>query len=69
MPRKKSYLTATDCFCGAGGSSQGAKRAGVEVKMALNHWKLAIETHSTNFPETGKQYIVNARMLRKKRTQ
>lgn len=52
MPRKKSYITATDCFCGAGGSSQGARRAGVEVKMALNHWKLAIETHSTNFPET-----------------
>lgn len=52
MPRKKSYLTATDQFCGAGGSSQGAKKAGIEVKMALNHWKLAIETHNTNFPDT-----------------
>ena len=52
MPRKNSYLTATDQFCGAGGSSQGATKAGIEVKLALNHWKLAIETHNTNFPDT-----------------
>lgn len=49
---KKSYLTATDQFCGAGGSSQGAVRAGIEVRMAMNHWELAIQTHNTNFPET-----------------
>jgi DNA (cytosine-5)-methyltransferase 1 len=49
---KNSYLTVTDQFCGAGGSSQGARKAGLEVKIALNHWKLAIETHNTNFPET-----------------
>lgn len=49
---KNSYLTATDQFCGAGGSSQGARKAGVEVKIALNHWKLAIETHNSNFPDT-----------------
>jgi len=57
MPRKKSYITVTDQFCGAGGSSQGVRRVsnrikGVEVKLALNHWKLAIETHNTNFPDT-----------------
>lgn len=52
MPRKKTYITATDQFCGAGGSSTGAKRAGVEVRLALNHWKLAIETHNTNHPDT-----------------
>ena len=51
MKRKKSYITATDQFCGAGGSTTGAKKAGVEVKMALNHWDLAIETHNTNHPE------------------
>lgn len=49
---KNSYLTVTDQFCGAGGSSQGARKAGLEVKLALNHWKLAIETHNTNFPDT-----------------
>lgn len=55
---KNSYLTVTDQFCGAGGSSQGVRNlsrsmgGGLEVKLALNHWKLAIETHNTNFPET-----------------
>lgn len=56
MPKKKSYITLTDMFCGAGGSSQGAKKAldrvGGEIKLAMNHWKLAIETHNTNFPDT-----------------
>lgn len=58
MPRKKSYITITDQFCGAGGSSQGARKAalkhggGIEVSLALNHWKLAIDTHQTNFPDT-----------------
>lgn len=58
MPKKKSYLTFTDQFCGAGGSSQGVRRVaekyrgGIEIKLALNHWKLAIETHNTNFPDT-----------------
>ncbi len=44
--------TATDFFCGAGGSSEGMKNAGVEIKMAVNHWQLAIETHNTNHPAT-----------------
>lgn len=56
MAQKQSYLTVTDQFCGAGGSSQGARKfldkIGGEVKLALNHWKLAIETHQTNFPDT-----------------
>lgn len=49
MP-KNSYLTVTDQFCGAGGSSIGAVAAGVELKLAMNHWQLAIETHNSNFP-------------------
>lgn len=48
---KNSYITATDQFCGAGGSSIGATKAGVEVRLAMNHWKLAIDTHNTNFPK------------------
>lgn len=60
MPKKYSHITVTDQFCGAGGSSQGVRLAGqdlklntgLEVKLAMNHWKLAIETHNTNFPET-----------------
>lgn len=47
---KNSFITVTDQFCGAGGSSIGASLAGGEVRLAMNHWKLAIETHNTNFP-------------------
>ncbi|MBM4468184.1 DNA cytosine methyltransferase [Rhodococcus hoagii] len=43
----------TDLFCGAGGSSTGALSVpGVSVRMAANHWPLAIETHNTNHPTT-----------------
>jgi len=43
----------TDLFCGAGGSSTGAVAIpGIEVRVASNHWDLAIETHNTNHPET-----------------
>lgn len=60
MRKKNSNITVTDQFCGAGGSSQGVRLAakdlklgsGLEVKLAMNHWKLAIETHNTNFPDT-----------------
>jgi DNA (cytosine-5)-methyltransferase 1 len=44
-------VTMTDLFCGAGGSSTGAVVIpGVEVKMASNHWELAVETHNLNHP-------------------
>ena len=54
-----SYISVTDQFCGAGGSSQGVRNyarrsgltTGLEVRLAMNHWKLALETHNTNFPE------------------
>lgn len=57
---KASEITLTDQFCGAGGSSEGVKQYaqksklnnGIQVKIALNHWKLAIETHNTNHPNT-----------------
>lgn len=45
-------ITATDLFCGAGGSSLGASNAGVTVQMAANHWPKAIEVHQKNFPDT-----------------
>ncbi len=51
MPNKNTFITVTDQFCGAGGSSIGAAKAGAEIKLAMNHWKLAIETHNTNFPD------------------
>lgn len=51
MPRKPSDLTVTDLFCGAGGSSIGAVEAGGRLRLGLNHWDLAIETHNSNFPD------------------
>lgn len=46
-------LTVTDLFCGAGGSSTGAVAVpGVSVRLAANHWDLAIETHNANHPDT-----------------
>lgn len=45
-------LTATDLFCGAGGSSTGmVSIPGVSVRLAANHWDKAIETHNTNHPD------------------
>lgn len=44
-------ITLTDLFCGAGGSSTGAITVpGVAVRVASNHWQLAIETHNSNHP-------------------
>lgn len=40
-----------DLFCGAGGMTQGATQAGIDVKFAINHWHPAIESHRQNHPE------------------
>ena len=53
MQHANNELTATDMFCGAGGSSTGALEVpGVTIKTAMNHWPRAIETHNANHPET-----------------
>lgn len=50
MPRKRK---AADLFCGAGGTSIGAKQTGtVDVVLAINHWDRAIDTHEANFAGT-----------------
>ena len=48
-------LTAADFFCGAGGLSQGLLMAANEMEadltlVAINHWQVAIDTHSINHP-------------------
>ena len=46
-------LTITDIFAGAGGSSTGAASVpGAEVKIAANHWKLAVDVHAENHQAT-----------------
>ncbi len=49
---KTSYISVTDQFCGFGGSSLGASRTGAQIRLALNHWKLAVDVHNSNFPNT-----------------
>lgn len=44
-------ITVTDMFCGAGGSTTGAIQAGANVVLAINHWRIAIETHNANYPQ------------------
>ena len=60
MPREgtkqRRPIRAADLFCGAGGSSNGLKRAcerlGRDLDLtAVNHWPRAIETHRSNHPE------------------
>jgi len=43
--------TVTDLFCGAGGSSLGAAGAGLELRLAANHWQTAIDVHQAHFPD------------------
>lgn len=46
-------LKAVDLFCGAGGTSTGAEQSGAaQVVCAVNHWGVAVATHSLNFPHT-----------------
>ena len=49
-------ITAVDLFCGAGGASVGLRRAahalGLRLDLlAVNHWPIAIKTHSLNHPD------------------
>lgn len=48
-------MTATvmDLFAGAGGSSIGAEAAGMELVVAANHWKTAVDVHQMHFPNAG----------------
>ena len=46
-----------DLFCGAGGSSTGARKAieeelgGRMILRAINHWNIAVQTHAANHPD------------------
>lgn len=44
-------MKAVDLFAGAGGTTTGAKLAGVNVLCAVNHWPVAVATHAAAHPE------------------
>src|SRR3546814_10514158 len=55
MARRARPKLVADLMCGAGGTTDGAKAAleelGHDVEfVCLNHWSLAIATHTVNFP-------------------
>lgn len=57
LKRKKQLLIkAADLWCGGGGTSTGLRRAveklGYKLELtAVNHWKIAVATHSQNHPD------------------
>lgn len=44
-------MRAVDLFAGAGGFTEGARQAGLQVVWAANHWRAAVDTHALNHPE------------------
>lgn len=40
-----------DLFCGPGGSSYGARKAGCQIVAGFDFWPPAVETYRANFPE------------------
>lgn len=45
-------MKVVDLFSGAGGFTEGAEQAGLEVIFGANHWPLAVEIHAANHPKT-----------------
>lgn len=45
-------MKAVDLFAGLGGFSEGARQAGLQVVWAANHWRLAVQYHAANHPQT-----------------
>lgn len=65
MTRK---MLVADLLCGAGGSSTGAQRAlaslGLEMELVcVNHWPVAIDTHTRNHPEA-RHYVQDIATVR-----
>ena len=55
-------MRAVDLFAGAGGSSTGATWAGARVVAAVNHWEVAVATHTAAHPEAA-HFLEDAAVL------
>jgi len=60
-PGKRGSIAVRGCdiFCGAGGSSAGAKAAGVEMVSGIDMCATATATYTANFPNA---YVVTSRL-------
>jgi DNA (cytosine-5)-methyltransferase 1 len=58
----ESMIRTLDLFCGGGGSSWGAARAGARVVGAVDAWNIATDTFSDNFPDA---QVCNVRLHRR----
>lgn len=58
-------LKTIDLFCGAGGSSYGAQKAGAQIIAGFDLWDTAIKAYKHNFPNT-KTYKSDIRELNPK---
>jgi len=47
----KPLVQVVDLFCGGGGFTEGAVRAGAEVVLSIDCWEPAIEIHKANHPD------------------
>jgi len=52
-------MRALDVFCGAGGSSAGARAAGFKIAGGIDMWSLATATFAANFRES---HVVTSRL-------
>jgi DNA (cytosine-5)-methyltransferase 1 len=48
---QKPAIKTIDLFCGAGGSSYGAKKAGAQIVAGFDMWNSATHAYQKNFPE------------------
>jgi len=55
-------IRGIDLFCGGGGSSWGARAAGVEMVGAVDAWGMAASTYRRNFPDAR---VVETRLNRR----
>jgi site-specific DNA-cytosine methylase len=46
-----SEVLLVDLFCGLGGFSEGARRAGARVVLAVDSWQDALSSHKLNHPD------------------
>lgn len=62
-PNLSTGIRTIDLFCGAGGSSYGARSAGAEIVAAFDMWEPAIITYRENFPEVPNIFLNDIRTL------